>query len=212
MQRNDRRRQANLIVFALIFTLLGLSAVVLLSMNWLQQERNPESPGDRARLVGRDPAVLVLGGLPRAAPAVPGTRLVASATFISREDCLVTGRVGTAVLPTADAPGRPEGSTVIMWPEGSTGLREGERIGVQLPDGSRVWAGEQFEGVGGRFDAHTLLLPHGIPRSCGIDHVLTLYSAGDAAHDVPDCPDPAASDDPAPRVPGGVCVRPQPLR
>lgn len=207
--RKNLRRQPTAIVFSMIATLLGLSALVLLSMNWLQRERNPEEPGDRARLVGDRPAVLVLGGLPRGTPTVPGTRLVASATFITRENCLVTGRVGTAVLPRADSPGRPEGSTVIMWPEGSTGLRDGDRVGVQLPDGTQVWAGEQFEGVGGRFDARTLLLPRGIPRSCGIDHVLTLYAAGDAAHRVPDCPH--STDGTPSTVPGRVCVEPRPI-
>ena len=202
-----------MIVFAFIFTLLALAALVLMSMNWLQQERNPERPGDRASLVGHEPAVLVSGGLPRPQLTVPGTRLVASATYLAREDCLVTGPVGTAVLPTADSPGRPAGSVLIMWPEGTTGLRAGDRVGVQLPDGTQVWAGEQFEGVGGRFDAHTLLLPRGIPRPCGLDHVLTLYSAGAAAHRVPDCPDnstipPGSS---PPQVPGHVCVEPRPI-
>lgn len=194
--------------------MLFLSAVTLLSMNVLQRERNPEGPDDRAHLVGHDPAVLVGSRLPDYAAAVPGTRFITSASFLAREDCLVTGQVGTGVLPSADAPGRPQDSTLIMWPDGTKPLHVGDRIGVVLPDGTEVLAGEHFEGVGDRYPASVLRLPRGIPQSCGIEQILTLLAVGDDAHRVPDCPDLSATvpgGSSPPKVPGKVCVHPRPV-
>lgn len=205
--QDNRPRQANWIVFSIVFVLLTTSAVVLLGMNWLQQERNPERPGERAQLVGHDPAVLVGPGLPDYAAAVPGIRFLASVSHLAREDCLVTGTLGVVELANAGTPGRPGDSTLVMWPEGTTPLHEGNRIGVVLPDGTQLLAGERFEGVGGRYDADVLRLPRGIPASCGLEEIVAFTVVGDAAHEVPDCPDVTSSAPPV--VPGKVCVDPR---
>jgi hypothetical protein len=105
----------------------------------------PELPDPDVVAAGGQPAVLLDHGHDaRRGDAI--FTLTGSVGYEDAPGCFVLRAPGAVTDPASaglDYFRRP-----VVWPLNTRGVRDGARVGVQLPTGERIWAGDNIEAVG----------------------------------------------------------------
>jgi hypothetical protein len=129
-------------------------------------------------LVGQRPSVLVAPKPVDRTPDPNTEPIGGTLVYLLREDCIGLGRPageGDGVIDTRTPSAHDQKATMLIWPNGTTGVREGDRVGVRIPSGQIIWSGDRVDGGGVvRKQADVPHFPSSLAPACTAGGIVAL--------------------------------------